>query len=91
MSSDDAVLTVAQARAVLEGQTQQHFGMSLDAFLDAAEQGELPDRPMVRHLLMLAGASPRPLRLLRSPVGEAVETEPERIRCRPFEGEVEVL
>lgn len=52
------VLTVAEAREAIERQTEEHLRMSLDDFLEAADRGNLPDRPIVRHLLMLAGVRP---------------------------------
>lgn len=52
------VLTLEEAREAMEQHTRKYLDMSLDAFLEAAERGELPDRPIVRHLLMLAGVRP---------------------------------
>lgn len=52
------VLTGDDVAGYLDGQTRKYLGMSLDAFCEAAERGELPDHPMVPHLVLLSGAEP---------------------------------
>lgn len=50
-------LTLDEARAYAEEQTYRYFGLSLDAFIKAVEDGSLPDdEPMVVHLALLTGA-----------------------------------
>jgi len=43
------------------------------------------------HWVVLEDPPRRRLKLLRTPVGEVVETEPEVISWRQFEGEIEVI
>lgn len=54
----DNELTPAQARAFLEEQTQRYLGLSLENFYRLADEGQLPDDPVVPHLVLLSGARP---------------------------------
>ncbi|HEY3669498.1 MAG TPA: hypothetical protein VGN51_01065 [Acidimicrobiia bacterium] len=49
-------LTPDETREYLEQQTQTYLRMSLGEFLALAEAGELPEHPVVAHLLLLTGA-----------------------------------
>jgi hypothetical protein len=51
-------LTAEEARVFLADQTRRYLGMELDEFLRRAEDGTLPDHPMVEHLILLTGARP---------------------------------
>jgi hypothetical protein len=54
--ADPSELTADELRAVLEDEAQHYLGMSADEFIAAAHRGELPDHPVVAHLVLLAGA-----------------------------------
>jgi hypothetical protein len=50
-------LTLDEARAFAEEQTQKYFGLTVADFVREAEAGRLPeDDPMVVHLALLTGA-----------------------------------
>lgn len=49
-------LTPDEARDFLEDQTQRYLGISLEEFMRRAEADDLPDHPMVEHLVLLTGA-----------------------------------
>jgi hypothetical protein len=50
-------LTPDEARAFAEEQALKYFGMTVDEFRRAAEDGTLPeDDPMVVHVALLTGA-----------------------------------
>lgn len=51
-------LTPEEARVFLGEQTQRYLGISLERFYELADQGRLPDNPMVPHLVLLSGARP---------------------------------
>ena len=53
---DAPELTAEEMRAMLDEQARHYFGMSAEEFTVAAERGELPDHPVVAHLVLLAGA-----------------------------------
>ncbi len=53
---DASELSAEQLRGLLEEEAQRYFGMSAEQFIAAAERGELPDHPVVAHLVLLAGA-----------------------------------
>ena len=49
-------LTADEAHEYMEEQTLRYFGLSLAAFIAAAEANELPDHPALAHLILLTGA-----------------------------------
>jgi hypothetical protein len=51
-------LTEDEARAFLEEQTLRYLGMGLEEFMRRADEGKLPEHPMVEHLVLLTGARP---------------------------------
>lgn len=53
---DAPELTPEEMRATLDQQARHYLGMSAEEFTAAAERGELPDHPVVAHLVLLAGA-----------------------------------
>ncbi len=53
---DASELSAEQLREILEEEAQHYFGMSAEQFIAAAERRELPDHPVVAHLVLLAGA-----------------------------------
>ena len=51
-------LTPDETREYLGEQTRRYLSMELDEFLRRAEEGSLPEHPVVAHLIMLSGARP---------------------------------
>jgi hypothetical protein len=49
-------LTADESRRYAEQEIWNYLGLSLAEFLKRAEQGTLPDKPVVPHLLLITGA-----------------------------------
>ena len=57
-ADNEVELSPEQANAFLEEQTGRYLGISLAEFYKLADEGRLPDNPMVPHLVLLTGARP---------------------------------
>ena len=53
--AEDRDLTEAEARAFVEEQTLEYFGLTYDEFVAAAEADELSAHPALAHLVLLTG------------------------------------
>ncbi len=51
----DNVMSREEVIALLDREAKHYLGMTADEFLDAARRDELPDHPIVAHLVLLAG------------------------------------
>jgi hypothetical protein len=49
-------LTAEESRRFAEREIRRYLDMSLAEFFSRAEQGTLPDKPVVPHLLLITGA-----------------------------------
>ena len=56
LEEDRDELTEEEAREYLDSQTRLYLDLSLDEFYARAEEGTLPEHPMVAHLVLLSGA-----------------------------------
>lgn len=52
-------LGTEEFRRLVEHRIRRRFGMTIDAFVDALRNGELPDTPEVADLAILVGAGSR--------------------------------
>lgn len=52
---EDRDLTPDEARAFIEEQSLEFFGLAYDEFVAAAEADALPAHPALAHLVLLAG------------------------------------
>ena len=53
---DETELTIEQTHTLLEQEVRKYLDMSLDDFYRCAEEGHLPDHPVVPHLVLMSGA-----------------------------------
>jgi hypothetical protein len=53
--AEDRDLTPDEARAFIEEQTLEYFGMTYDQFVEAAEADLVPAHPALAHLVLLTG------------------------------------
>lgn len=57
-ATEDKTRDDDEAREYLDQQTRRYLGIGLREFLRRAEEGTLPDHPVVGHLVLLTGARP---------------------------------